>query len=92
MDTDRNKKLNGENCNLKKCISNDELSALPLTSFQGEIYIIENIEELNRALDCLKNQPLLGFDTETKVRRSIAFAAVFERLPAIQPMTESFSA
>jgi ribonuclease D len=66
VDTDRNKKLNGENCNLKKCISNDELSALPLTSFQGEIYIIENIEELNRALDCLKNQPLLGFDTETK--------------------------
>jgi ribonuclease D len=66
VDTDRNKILSDENCRLKKSISNDELSELPLNSFQGAIYLIENIEELNDALNYLKNQPLLGFDTETR--------------------------
>lgn len=51
---------------MRKSISNDELSLLPLTSFQGEIYLVENIEEMNSALNYLKNQCLLGFDTETK--------------------------
>jgi ribonuclease D len=66
VDTDRNKILNDEKCVLKKSISNDELSALPLASFSGDIHVIKNIEESNHALDYLKNQSLLGFDTETK--------------------------
>lgn len=55
-----------ENCILKKSISDEELSALPLSSFQGTIFMIERIEDVNRALEYLKNQSVLGFDTETK--------------------------
>lgn len=58
--------MSEENCSLKKSISNDEMSALPLSSFAGTIHLIERIEEVNPALDYLKNQTLLGFDTETK--------------------------
>jgi ribonuclease D len=63
---DGENRLKDENGQLKKSISNDELSILPLTSFQGEICLVENLEELNSALNYLKNQCLLGFDTETK--------------------------
>jgi ribonuclease D len=66
VDIDRNKILNDENCKLKKCISNEELSTLPLTAFEGDIYVVETVEELNNAINWLKNQSVLGFDTETK--------------------------
>lgn len=55
-----------ENGTLKKSISDEELSVLPLSSFQGTIFMIERIEDVNRALEYLKNQVILGFDTETK--------------------------
>jgi ribonuclease D len=66
VEFDRSRILIEENLKLKKCISNDEISALPLTSFQGIIYLIQDIEGLNYAVNYLKNQSLLGFDTETK--------------------------
>jgi ribonuclease D len=66
VDIDQNKIMSEENCILKKSISNDELSALPLTSFQGTIYLIDSLEDLDSALNYLKSQTLLGFDTETK--------------------------
>jgi ribonuclease D len=66
VESDQNKTVSEENCVLKKSISDEELRALPLSSFQGTIYVIERIEEVSPALDYLKNQPILGFDTETK--------------------------
>lgn len=66
MKVDSKKRLVEENRKLKKSISNDEIGALPLTSFNGTIYVIEKIEDVNFAVNYLKNKSLLGFDTETR--------------------------
>jgi ribonuclease D len=51
---------------MRKCISNDELAELPLSSFEGVIHVIENPEQLKSALQYLTNQSVVGFDTETR--------------------------
>lgn len=51
---------------MKKCISNDELAELPLSSFEGVIHVIEQPEDLDKALKYLNNQSIIGFDTETR--------------------------
>lgn len=66
MEEDYSDRMSEVNCSLKKSITNDEMSELPLSSFEGTIHLIERIEEVIPALDYLKNQTLLGFDTETK--------------------------
>jgi len=63
---DQNKTMGEENGTLKKSISNDEMSLMQLSAFEGTIHLIERIEQVNPALDYLKHQPILGFDTETK--------------------------
>ncbi len=50
----------------KGTITKEEISKLPLTHFQGDIHIINDPESLHHILPFLKNQHLLGFDTETK--------------------------
>lgn len=47
-------------------LSKEELSHLPTQKFEGEIIIIEKEEDLDEAINELKNTPLIGFDTETK--------------------------
>ncbi|MCK4664975.1 MAG: 3'-5' exonuclease domain-containing protein 2 [Bacteroidales bacterium] len=51
---------------IKKSISNDELFQLPLDNFKGDIMLIDNDEKAIYAISYLKNQTLLGFDTETR--------------------------
>ena len=51
---------------MRKSISNDELSELPLSSFEGTIHVIEQQEALDQALKYLNNQTIIGFDTETR--------------------------
>lgn len=51
---------------MKKCISNDELAELPLSSFEGVIHVIENPKDLGYALEYLNSQDIIGFDTETR--------------------------
>jgi ribonuclease D len=51
---------------MKKCISNDELAELPLSSFGGVVHVIEQPEDLGAALEYLSRQSILGFDTETR--------------------------
>ncbi|MCX6238742.1 MAG: 3'-5' exonuclease domain-containing protein 2 [Bacteroidia bacterium] len=51
---------------MKKCISNDELAELPLSSFEGVVHVIEQPEDLGFALEYLSSQSILGFDTETR--------------------------
>lgn len=58
--------MNGENNVFRKIISNEELSALPLSMFEGKIHLIQTIEEISDAVEYLKKQPVLGFDTETR--------------------------
>jgi len=50
---------------LKK-ISKAEINELPLIQWDGEIRILNTVEEVERAVAELKNCPHLGFDTETR--------------------------
>jgi ribonuclease D len=47
-------------------ITNEALEALPLRSFEGKIHVITEPQQLQRALTYLKDQPVVGFDTETR--------------------------
>jgi ribonuclease D len=50
----------------KEIILNEELSSLPLVSFEGEIIMVDNIEKDIEAFNYLSKFPFIGFDTETK--------------------------
>ena len=47
-------------------LTNEELDLLPLSQFEGEIEVIDNAEELAKAVEAMKNESRLGFDTETR--------------------------
>ena len=47
-------------------LSNDEINELPLYQFNGGIFVIDTFDKLDYFLPLLKDQKLLGFDTETK--------------------------
>lgn len=44
----------------------DKLATLPRVRFQGRMYKIVSESEADRAVDFLMQQPILGFDTETR--------------------------
>ncbi|HKJ43950.1 MAG TPA: 3'-5' exonuclease [Sunxiuqinia sp.] len=47
-------------------ITKEALADLPLHAFDGEIALVENERQYDAAINYLKNQEVLGFDTETK--------------------------
>lgn len=48
-------------------IKNEDLEKLELASFPGKIYVIDSVgAEFNRAVNYLKGQKIIGFDTETR--------------------------
>lgn len=47
-------------------ISPDDLQQYPTISFEGEITLIDNLDNVQTACDYLQNCTILGFDTETK--------------------------
>lgn len=47
-------------------ISNEETAALPAIEFRGEIRIVEREEEIDEACRRLMQEPVIGFDTETR--------------------------
>jgi len=47
-------------------ISNDEINALPLGSFQGVVNILDDEDQLNIAFAEINKHTVVGFDTETK--------------------------
>ncbi|MEM9398581.1 MAG: 3'-5' exonuclease [Verrucomicrobiota bacterium] len=49
-----------------KRISREEINKLPLFRYTGKIVMVRSNEELNKALTELKEETLLGFDTETR--------------------------
>lgn len=50
----------------EQAISSDEIRALPLSSFEGEIVVIDHPDSVPEAVAMLKGYDVLGFDTETK--------------------------
>jgi ribonuclease D len=52
--------------NFPKTISNDDINKLPLFQFKGAIVVIETAKDALTAVEALKFEPVLGFDTETR--------------------------
>ena len=52
--------------NFKKTITKDEINNLPRYNFEGEIKLIDSQGDVSNAVNDLKNNPILGFDTETR--------------------------
>lgn len=50
----------------KESITNEELQEMPLKSFEGDIILVDSGSRLHFAVEELMNQPIIGFDTETK--------------------------
>ena len=47
-------------------ISKAEINELPLINWEGRIEILNTIEEMTAAVEKLKHETILGFDTETR--------------------------
>ena len=47
-------------------ISNDDVAALEAIHFDGEIEVVDSIEQLEKACKVLSAEPIIGFDTETR--------------------------
>jgi ribonuclease D len=47
-------------------ITIEEIKELDLSWFEGEIFLVDNMEKFNQVISRLKKSRLLGFDTETK--------------------------
>ncbi|MDI1322133.1 MAG: 3'-5' exonuclease domain-containing protein 2 [Algoriphagus sp.] len=47
-------------------ITKEEINELPLGQFEGEIYLVNKVEDVEEVVEFLETQPILGFDTETK--------------------------
>lgn len=47
-------------------ISKDEINQLPLGQFEGEMFLIDDLEDVEEAAEFLAKQKIIGFDTETK--------------------------
>ncbi len=51
---------------MKISIPKEQLSTLARVTFQGNIHVIDNIQEVDRAINKLQKYKILGFDTETR--------------------------
>lgn len=47
-------------------LSKEDINALPIRAYEGEIRLIRDEEALTDALEYLRREDLLGFDTETR--------------------------
>ena len=56
-------------------ISNEQTALLPAVEFRGEIRIVEHERDIAAACKTLAEQPVIGFDTETRpsFRRGVTF-------------------
>lgn len=50
----------------KLSISKEEINQLPMYRFSGKTTLIESAEEAQKAIEKLKSEKILGFDTETR--------------------------
>jgi ribonuclease D len=49
-----------------RSISRDEINALPIRRWEGEVRVVASAEEAARALAEIRDEPVTGFDTETR--------------------------
>lgn len=47
-------------------ISKQELADLPAATFQGRIHLIDSLQDVEQAIATLREDKIIGFDTETK--------------------------
>lgn len=47
-------------------ITKEEINELPLGQFEGDIYLIDKVEDVEEVVEFLETQSIIGFDTETK--------------------------
>ena len=50
----------------RRKLSKEEINALPIRRYEGEVRLVRSEEELESALELLRGESVLGFDTETK--------------------------
>jgi ribonuclease D len=51
---------------LRRAISREELAALPIQRYEGEIQVVATAEELGLAMADIRQERVLGLDTETR--------------------------
>ncbi|MCH7399067.1 3'-5' exonuclease domain-containing protein 2 [Belliella sp. DSM 107340] len=51
---------------IPKSITKEQVNELPLGQFEGEIILINSMDQVQEAVDELSSHSLIGFDTETK--------------------------
>lgn len=51
---------------LRRRLSSDEINAMPLYHYEGEVLLVRTLEELESVMPLLEREPILGFDTETR--------------------------
>lgn len=47
-------------------ITKDEINELPIETFDGKIIVVDRVEDVEKAVEYLKQFDIIGFDTETK--------------------------
>ncbi len=47
-------------------MSRDEINCLPIRSYEGKIRVVRSGDDFDKAIDELRREKLLGFDTETR--------------------------
>jgi hypothetical protein len=47
-------------------MSGDAINMLPMTAYEGPVYVVRAEEELEEAMDALRRESIFGFDTETR--------------------------
>lgn len=67
-------------------ISKEEINNLPLGQFEGDIFLIDSLEDVDEVVEFLAAKPLIGFDTET---RPTFRKGQFNHVSLLQLSTES---
>ncbi len=50
----------------RETISKEELAAMPVDAFHGTIRVIDSVQQVDGAVEEIRRQTVLGFDTETR--------------------------
>ena len=51
---------------LQPCLSKEEINLLPIQAWEGPVVLVQDEQTLAEALNVLRQEPVLGFDTETR--------------------------
>ncbi len=51
---------------IRKTISKEEIAAMPIGQFSGRVFVIYTESDADKAVEYLKNQQIVGVDTETR--------------------------